>query len=52
MAAHSSHAMQRAIAALLMALSLSGCKVTPVDRSFDIPNWCEPYGCPKGGSGV
>jgi hypothetical protein len=38
--------------ALVMTGTLNACKAQPVDRSFYIPNWCEPYGCPKGGGGA
>lgn len=38
--------------AALVVGYVSACTVTPVDRSFYIPPWCEPHGCPKGGDGV
>ncbi|HUN52445.1 MAG TPA: hypothetical protein VMU42_15080 [Candidatus Sulfotelmatobacter sp.] len=37
---------------LVVAAGIGGCKTTQVDRSFDIPAWCEPKGCPKGGGGL
>ena len=47
--------LQRArlvVTVLVVAAGVGGCKTTPVDRSLDIPAWCEPHGCPKGGGGL